>query len=534
MRKRNDKQREEKDGRRQGHLWWIVALVVFSMVMVFGILVAVFLNNSLGLTGVVFSKDIGFYDDDIDVTIKPDGFLVRPIEIRYNMNGDDLMNTSEEYVGAIRLEVPEDGYTLYTITAIACKENDECTKPQVATYVLGKNLDEDVTLDIININSSQRSLYDYDIGIMVGGRTFDENMAAGEQFAPGNYNNRGKAWMRDAFITRFDTNGGTVWAQDAQIGISGGTSSAYDVKSIKVSMELQNGSSKTFRLRSGSQDRSFGNIRSSVVDRLAEESGFDGRTGTKRVVVFLNGDYYGIFDVQDTFSEQNLLQRFKLSKKKNVEKVTGNGTETDVFRIFGIEESCWNNLDSVENRDRIEGLVDMDDYLKYYAILIMANNTDWPMNNFAAWRYVRGENENNKYEDGRIRFLIRDTDIVYHTDGDTVWFEGATGDTFRAIMDNKYRGAGSSFRKVMKSEYYRQRFIELIRSLIEGPFDTENVLKIVDEEVAKIEHQMRLFYSDEEYEEWAKQIGILKEAASKREEQVKEDIKDYFGVELEK
>jgi hypothetical protein len=101
-------------------------------------------------------------------------------------------------------------------------------------------------------------------------------------------------------------------------------------------------------------------------------------------------------------------------------------------------------------------------------------------------------------------------------------------------MDNKYRGAGSSFRKVMKSEYYRQRFIELIRSLIEGPFDTENVLKIVDEEVAKIEHQMRLFYSDEEYEEWAKQIGILKEAASKREEQVKEDIKDYFGVELEK
>ena len=533
MPKVEEKKNKERDGGRRNLRRWIVVGVISVLVVVGMIIALVYTFQSVGLRGVSFSAESGFYESDIDLEIKPGGwFLTQPIGIKYTMNGDDLENTNDLYSRAIKLEVPEEGYKLYTIKATACKEDDECTEPEVATYVLGKNLDEDVTIDIVNVNSSQKSLYDYDVGIMVGGRTFDENVAAGEQFAQGNYNNRGKAWMRDAFITRFDNNGDVVWNQDVHIGVSGGTSSAYDVKSIKVSMELQNGNSKTLRLRSGSQDRSFGNIRSSVVDRLAEESGFDGRTGTKRVVMFLNGDYYGIFDMQDTFSEQNLLQKFQLSKKKNVEKVTGNGTETDVFRIFGVREDFWDDLDLAENRERIEKLVDMDNYLKFYAIMIMVNDTDWPMNNFAAWRYVGGENENNKYEDGRIRFLIRDTDIIYHTDGDTIWFEGATGDTFRAMMDSKYRGAGSSFRKVMKSNYYRQRFIELLRELINGPFATENVLKIIDEEAAKIEHQVKLFSSAEEYEEWKEQIEILKKTASERERQMRRNVREYFDTEL--
>lgn len=524
---------KKKEKKRKSTWWWVIFSVVSILVVMSVVAVLIYAFQSLGLKGVSFSVKSGFYENDVDLEIKLGGvLLMRPIDIKYNMNGDDLGNTYELYNGSIKLEAPEEGYKLYTVTAAACKENGECTAPEVATYVLGKNLSEDVTIDVVNVNSSQKNLYDYDIGIMVGGRTFDENAAAGEQFPLGNYNNRGKAWMRDAFITRFDSNGDIIWEQSALIGVSGGTSSAYDVKSIKVSMELIDGSSKTFRLRSGSQDRSFGNIRSSVVDRLAEESGFDGRTGTKRVVMFLNGDYYGIFDMQDTFSEQNLLQKFQLSKKKNVEKVTGNGTETDVFRIFGIEKEFWNDLDSIENRDRIEELIDMDDYLKFYAILIMVNDTDWPMNNFAAWRYVGGENENNKYEDGRIRFLIRDTDIVYRTDGDAVWFEGSNEDTFRAIMENKYRGAGSSFREVMESEYYRQRFIALLRELINGPFATENVLRIVDEEVAKIEHQVKLFSSEEEYEEWRGQIELMKKAVSDRESQIRWDVKKYFDVEL--
>ena len=521
-------------GRQRIYKW--IILCVFGTLMIVGVAIGllIYITHPFDLKGVSFSVESGFYSDSIDLEIKPDvAFLTRPITVEYNMNGDDLGSTSELYNESIRLEVPEEGYKLYTITATACKENGECTNPEVVNYVLGKNLNEDVTIDIVSINSSQKSLYDYDIGIMVGGRTYDENVVIGKEgFVNGNYSNRGNGWMREAHVTRFDTSGESVWDQDAYIGISGGTSSAYDVKSIKVSMSIDDEDDiESYRLRSGSQDQFSGNIRSSVMSRLADESSFDGGTGSRRIAVFLNGEYYGLFDLQNSFSEHNLMKKFGLKKKKNVEKYKG--SEKGVFESFGINKEYWDDLGSSKNRKRLEELVDMDDYLKYYAIMILVNNTDWPMNNFEAWRYRKSEPVINKYEDGRIRFLIRDTDLIYYTEGNIGWFESAIGDTFVYLMEEKYNGAGSSFNRVMKSEYYRQKFIDLLRRLLDGPFATQNVLKIVDEEAKKIERQVELFSSEEEYDEWIEQIELMKKAISKRENEIRINVQKYFGVKLQ-
>ena len=100
------------------------------------------------------------------------------------------------------------------------------------------------------------------------------------------------------------------------------------------------------------------------------------------------------------------------------------------------------------------------------------------------------------------------------------------------MMDNENRGNSSSFRQVMSSKYYSQRFIELLRELINGPFATENVLRIIDEEAAKIEHQVKLFSSAEEYEEWKDQIELMRKAASGREGQMRWNVKEYFDTEL--
>ena len=287
---------------------------------------------------------------------------------------------------------------------------------------------------------------------------------------------------------------------------------------------------ETFKLRSGSQDQFFGNIRSSVVSRLAEEWGFDGEAGTKRIVVFLNGEYYGIFDMQRGFSSENMKKRYGIEKEKNIEKYKG--SERDVFEKFGIQEDIWENLDNDENRERLEGIIDMDDYLKFYAIQIILNNTDWPMNNYEAWRFKGVKEPNNRFNDGKIRFLIYDTDLVYYTDENTEFFEGSIGDIFEFLMEGKFNGRDSSFAKVMEAEYYRQKFVDLLQGLVDGPFATENVLKVIDEEAGKIEHQVSLFSSEEEYEEWEKWIELMKRAVIERENTIKIDVKKYFGAEL--
>ena len=173
-------------------------------------------------------------------------------------------------------------------------------------------------------------------------------------------------------------------------------------------------------------------------------------------------------------------------------------------------------------------MIDMDDYLQYFAVQILFNNTDWPMNNFEAWR-VNGKNRtNNKYEDGRIRFLVYDTDLIYYNEEGILWFEGSIGDIFKYLMEGKYNGTGSTFKKVMESEYYRAKFIILLEELLDGPFATENVLKVINEEAEKIDHQVKLFSSDEEYQEWSENVEMMKRAAAERENEVRFDIEEYL------
>ena len=492
-------------------------------------LIVVFIVRYSGFGEIIFSHKNGFYDEDIIVKIDvADKIFGKRGSIQYNMNGDDLNDTYELYKNGIKLSKPDKGYELYSITARVCYK-EGCSDRKVGTYVLGDDLKNDITIDVININSSQKNLYDYYTGIMVGGRTFDLNEQSAsldDWYVGGNYNNRGKKWMRDAYINMFDTSGGEIWDQDCFIEVSGGTSASYAVKSLKVTLPLQeqnkNGDFVTFRLRSGSQDQFTGNIRSSIVSRLVEQSRFDIGTTTKRVVVFLNGDYYGIFDMQQNFSDAYLMEKYGLEKKKYLKKARG--SEKGVLGSLGVSEDLWENLNTAEARTSLEEKVDMDNYLKYYATQILINNTDWPMNNYEAWKYD-GKKNDEYGKDGKVRFLLYDTDLVYYTEGNIEWFDGAIGDIFDYLMEGKYNGSDSTFRKVMDSDYYRDKFINLVESLLDGVYSSENVLMIVNEEAEKIEHQVRLFSNEDEYLKWMNDIELLKKAASEREGSLREKIK---------
>lgn len=518
------------------------AVVVGAIIFVMGVLgcfvvCSSWLFGGLGAIGVDFSVESGFYKDEIDLEIRATGFSIEsPLIIRYNMNGDNLNDTYEEYNDKIRLEVPDIGYALYTVTATVCDGEGNCVDPKVATYVMGKSLDKDVTLGIININCSQYDLYDYYHGIMVGGATYDLYSDSKEYYKGsvlGNYNNRGRKWMRESYFVMINPDGTLRMDNRAWIGISGGTFSAFPIKSMKVVVPVESGArngEESFHLRSGSQDQLSGNIRSSIVSRLVEESDYNGGDTTERVVVFLNGVYYGIFDMQSSYSGKQLARKFDIKKDSKIRKYKG--SELSVFDEMGIGVEVWNDLDTERGRRRLEDMIDMEDYLRYYAIQILANNTDWPMGNYGAWRYEGKGEVNNEYTDGKVRFLIYDTDVTYYADDNIHWSDWTVGDIFEYLMEEKYSGDGSVFRKVMESEYYRNRFIEILRELINGPFRTENVLKIIDEEAAKIDHQVELWSTPEEYEEWKHWIEVLRGAAASREQEVRDDVFKYFGVVL--
>lgn len=485
-----------------------------------------------------FNYNTGFYNRNLEIKMSRDRIMdgFSGYTIRYTIDGDDVSYNSGDGTNGVELIVPENGYSVYTVKAALCNE-EECKKTNYATYVLGNTLAEDTDIRIVSLVSSHKNLYDYDSGILVPGRIYDENAASNPSaYIYGNYHERKKEWLRDAHATIFDK-GETVFDNDIMIGTSGDSSAAMEIKSLKMVSEnkdallpLLDKGYENIRLRGGAQDQKQGNIRSSVVSRLAKESGYNGCPDTVRVTVFLNNEFYSLFDMQQTVSDSFFSNIYGIKNPHLVEKFKG--TEKNVLdqnNISGLfNHSSWRE----EDMDKLESLVDIDDYLLYYALQILWNNMDWPMGNYGLWKYTGHTDGSNNYEDGKYRFFIYDTDMVYYSSDNILYYDGADGDIFVDIMENRKHGLGSTFRNVIKAPSYREKFISIMQGLINGPFKTENVLRIIDEEATKIDHQMKLFYSDEEYEEWKDWIEIMKNAASSREDEIRADMKKYFGVSL--
>ncbi|MBQ9886918.1 MAG: CotH kinase family protein [Lachnospiraceae bacterium] len=500
-------------------------------------------------SGITANLESGFYNKAIDIELSCQDTL-NSKAIYYTLNGNDPTEDSEIYESGITLE-PVEGLKIYPLKAVVIKDG-KAGPVFERTYVLGSDIKEKYGLDIVSITSDEKNLYDYDTGILVPGRLYDENLEAGVQdYIPGNYNSRTPEWLRDAHVSMFTPDGGVVFEKDVDLGISGGTSAAFAVKSLKLSTKTyENGRDKfnitlindgsgysynsipdgynTLRLRSGSQDQIYGNIRSAVVSRLANEAGFDGCTTTRRCIVFLNGAYYGIFDMQQSYSNSYLAAKFGLPDSENIEAIKS--SEENINNATGLIKYFEPDLDKQENREKLESVVDMDNYLMYYALNVLVNNTDWPGNNYELWRYTGGYDGKNKYTDGRYRYLIFDTDMVYVTEAMPNDYEGFKGDILEQLITKQFRAESSGFTNVINTKYYRDKFVTMVSDLLNTVYTKSNIFDVVDEENAKIQAARKIFYEEDFVNSAESFVSEIKKAAFLREGRLRSVLREYYDL----
>lgn len=410
-------------------------------------------NNILKDNFVTFNKKSGFYDDTITIKLHKNIDLPLGTKLFYTLDGNDPTNESTKYNGSIKLEMIENETKVYPLKVVAYYKGKYSNIVE-NTYVIDKDI-KDNDINIVSITANYDDLYDYDKGILVPGKIADENIKNGMTgYIRGNYNERDEEWEKPANIKIFNKSGELLYDKKSGLIVSGNTSPGYETKSLKIianKYDTNNNFSINFykdynylnnsfinnynslRLRSGSQDMTNGNVRSSVVSRVSMLSKFDGCTTTERAIVFLNGQFYGVHDIQQNYSNSFLANKFNLKNSEMITKVKGSEA---------LLKDAFSKYYETKNINDLEKNIDMDNYILYYAIEILLNNTDWPQNSFEAWKYDGEYDENNPYTDGRYRFLIYDTDLVYLGKTSYIFFEGADGDTFKSIMENKNRGQG--------------------------------------------------------------------------------------------
>ncbi|MBO4775257.1 MAG: CotH kinase family protein, partial [Lachnospiraceae bacterium] len=335
----------------------------------------------------------------------------------------------------------------------AIYKNNVCQCPvRHFTYILGsrdggKSFEDIFGSMLISITIDDELLYDYETGIFINGKKYDEALAAGypvDPWTPRNYNQRGTEWERLAHIDFFEKDGSLVLSQICGVRVAGGTSRGASIKSLKLVAGSQYDGNDRFNypffegaknvdgeqitsfkklvLRNPRNDIGGTMVRDQLLHKLGGVVNVDYQEG-RNAVVFLNGKYYSIMCLHESldadyyedhyFVNKNSVASFLIrSDQYQFRYKQESGTE-EQFKAFRADMNylIYNDLSGPKGLNKIKEVIDVQNFCDYMAYQIFIVNRDWPHNNVLVWKYFGPENSSVKAMDGRWRFVLKDLDF---------------------------------------------------------------------------------------------------------------------------
>lgn len=216
------------------------------------------------------------------------------------------------------------------------------------TYAIGSEVSE--TFDnysVFSIQSDSESFFDFDTGLFVPGVNFNENNS---QWT-GNYFQRGSEWERDVEIEYFDA-GVSQWSQRTGLRIHGGKTRNAPQKSLRLYARAGLGAAKfnypffdtksksifdklLLRAHFGGWNRTV--IKDEVSAYIVRDLDFESQHA-KPCVVFINGEYWGLYAIRDYFDSNYIEEEYEVEKDSVDILLNGSGNRPGQDEDWGIVE----------------------------------------------------------------------------------------------------------------------------------------------------------------------------------------------------
>ena len=391
------------------------------------------------------------------------------------------------------------------VRAVSKNEKGEFSQVISKTYfITNEDLYKYEDTTVISLVTDPENLFSPDFGIYVTGTMYQE-WKNSDEYDPQqklwdkdskcNFFMKGSDWEREAFFTIFDK-GEIILQQNVGIRIKGGATRNYPAKSFNIYARKKYGKStiETDILKdnydiNGNLITSYKGltIRSIYDDsRIRDIIGRDifysrkGLTSTnmKFSVLFLNGEYWGLYILEerlsDDFIEKNYLipsDNVVLAKDNEIED--GPEEEYTKFREFCIE---YSNKDLTNEKiyDEIKNYIDINSLIELFATGIYIGNNDWPGKNDGEWRNIGEKLEGNEYSDGKWRFMIYDLDYSMNS-------YSVSTDSFKHAESRINRAEiNSLFLSLLKNNTdFQNRFVNIYCDYVNEVYNPQKVKKIL-------------------------------------------------------
>ncbi|REL38128.1 T9SS C-terminal target domain-containing protein [Rhodohalobacter sp. SW132] len=446
------------------------------------------------------------------------------------------------------------------VRAVAVKNGYSSPKPDTHTYFVTDQPEERYTLPVISLSIQEDYLFDYETGMYVPGKIYDDvNPMYNSHHAVANYNQRGIEWERPASMEIFEP-GVTerVFNQDLGVRLHGGSSRSFPIKSFRLYARNQYGDNRFYHqmipdnpyneynrliLRNSGNDWDNMMIRDPMIQNMVGHMNFDTQA-YQPYIVFINGEYWGILSMRERY-DKHYLERVHGADPENIDLLSGSSTIKEGDDLHYTQ--MWNYMEENDiaqdhHYEDIQTRMDTDNFIDYQIAQIFVGNTDWPGNNIDYWRY-RTDSYNPDAPgqlDGRWRWLLFDTDFGFSRFG-----EGAHHNTleFAAYPDgDSWPNPSWStfiFRSLLENERFRNDFITRYLDQLNSGFRTDWIVRVIREMTDRIQPEIA-----EHHERWSRPWGGLSDwegrieanlvnYAEQRPGYARQHLFDFFEIENE-
>ena len=460
-----------------------------------------------------YSIDGGWFEDTITVELS-----AKEGDIYYTLDGSVPNENSYKYTDPIIIDNRTEEPNIYSniggissenhylpdynvdkgtvLKAIAISE-DGASDVVSESYFVGLSESDYEGMSIVSISFDPDDFFGYDRGIYVYGKVhdllyakYDMDKADIDDISYANFGKIGRGWEREINIEVLSSDHEKIFDQLAGIRIHGGWTREQNQKNFQIYARDEydgnglfnydffgNGNiyNKLMLRGGGSTDTYVTKIR----DVFAQSLVSDRAVGAQRsipCIVFLNGEYWGLYNLQETIGTSYIEEYYGVPYGNVVIIKNGESRTDDPKDVLLYDEvvvfATENDMSIVENYREFEKQVDIQSLIDYYAIETYVGNSDAYKNNYAVWR--SRDPGLSEYEDCKWRWLLFDLD---DSCGMNMGANTADIDSFVTgnWYDNNPLNGDVLFTALCANQEFRERFASSFVEIATNNFDYETV-----------------------------------------------------------
>ncbi|MCH2043762.1 MAG: CotH kinase family protein [Saprospiraceae bacterium] len=462
----------------------------------------------------------GFYKNSVTVEVKS---TQKGARLYYTTNGATPSSASRSYRGSLTFDTT-------TVLKVASYLNGKRTKIETNTYFIGE---DSIGLPVMSLSITPAYLFDPVKGVFKRG----PNASSKFPHKGANYYSRREF---AAHIEFFDDEKKLGYENNVGFKVFGGMSRIFPQKSFSVATRKKLYGDKRMKykifpdkklkkykhivFRNSGSDFGGTHFRDALITSLGEEMGLEVQ-GYRPCVTFINGEYWGIYNLREKLNKHYIEGNFGYDKDSiDLLEHSGHanaGTSQHYKRMRKYMKD--HDLSIQAHFDSVAKLMDVNNFMEYQIIEIFINNED-AGGNIKFWR---------PHPDGKWRWILFDTDfglghygglkaykfnsMAFHTRPNGPKWPNPPWSTFNLRMLLKNKGFRTAF---------ISRFLDRMNSTLSG----EYINKRIDHMIGGIENDLPRHMKrwDLDTKSWERKVGRMRDFANERGAYIRKYIREMY------